>query len=300
MIGRALAVVALCVGLLALPAAAQAAAPTNLRVTDLRASGATLTWTAPPGDVYGYSIVNLLDPFVNNGVGWSFTSPGEADLQPQTRYRLAVRATFIVDGNLVDSPLSSPVEFTTPADTTAPAAPTLRHFSHTTTSVQVGWTGGEDDVGVDAFVITNGSRTWTIPAWQQWWTTLDGLETNRTHTFTVRARDAAGNVSPPSNEVAVLIENVAPSAPQNLRVENGRLAWDPSTDNSGTVVGYRIFFEDTLLAGTTGTSGPLQVEDPVDMELVPPSGTRHTYTVRAVDPSGNASSPSNAVTVVVP
>jgi endoglucanase len=145
------------------PASAAAAAPTNLRVTDVRASGATLTWTAPAGgrEVYGYNLVNLNSPYVNNGVGWSFTTTGEAELEPNTSYRIAVYATY-TDGG--ESQKTTAVAVTTPRDTTPREPPQLRHTNHTATSVSLGWMAGSDDVGVDSFVISNGSRTWTRPA----------------------------------------------------------------------------------------------------------------------------------------
>jgi Fibronectin type III domain len=299
---RAASIGGLIAGLLVVPAAAEAAAPTNLRVTDVRASGVTLTWTAPAGDVYGYSIVDLGNPAVNNQVGYSFTTTGDAErLTPQTTYRLAVRATFVENGSMVDSPLSRPVTVTTRADTTPPAPPSLRHSGHTATSVSLAWMSGADDVGVEEFVISNGSRTWTRPAWQQWWTDLTGLETNRTHTFTLRGRDAAGNLSAPSNPVSVAIENVPPSAPRNLRLSGGELQWDLSTDDSGAISGYRIFVDgDPFPLNTVfGPPAPLQVWDDSLMEFLPRSGT-HTYTAKAFDSSGNESAPSNALSVVVP
>src|SRR2546423_7468837 len=130
---------------------------------------------------------------------------------------------------------------TTTGDSTPPTAPTAYESFHTTTSIQVGWWNTTDDVGIDTFLITDGTQTWESPAWQQWWRTLDGLATNRTYTLTVRARDAAGNVSAPSNPVSVFIENTPPTPPRNLRVENDRLVWDPATDNSGTITRYSVF-----------------------------------------------------------
>jgi hypothetical protein len=294
---RLVAIVAAAMAVLTLPSVAAAAAPSGLRVVETRASGATLTWRAPSGTrpVYGYNLLDLGNPAVNNGVGFSFETTGEATLQPNTTYRIAVVATY-VDGG--ESERSTPVTVTTPRDTTAPTAPTAYEQMHTATSVSLGWHGTTDDVGVESFVVSNGSITRTFPAWQQWWQAVTDLPTNRTHTFTVRARDAAGNLSPPSNAVSVLIEDVPPTAPRNLREGGQGLVWDAATDNVG-VVGYLVFVDgdSNPLFSVFGTTAPLQVFDDSEMDNFPEPGL-HTYTVRARDASGNLGPPS-ALTVLV-
>ena len=178
-------------------------------------------------------------------------------------------------------------------------APTAQIFAHTATSVQIGYS--TSDLTVDAFVISDGSKTWESPAWQQWWRTLTDLPTNKTYTFTVRARNSAGAVSPPSNPVSVFIENTPPTPPQNVRVESGHLAWDPATDNAGTISRYTVFVDGVArVRGRMGTgTAQLQVLDPVTGRPTPGSGT-HVFTMKATDSSGNVSGPSNAVTVQIP
>jgi Fibronectin type III domain len=301
MFARTVLVAAACFCALAVPAAAQTAAgPTNLRVTDVRASGATLTWDAPDGEVYGYGIHDVDAPDTGNQVGWSFTTTGEASLEPGTRYRLAVRALLIDDGELVDSRFSNVVTVTTPPDTTPPTAPSARAEGQTATSAGLAFSGSTDDVGIDEWVISDGSRTWTQPVWMQWRFTATGLATNRTHTLTVRARDAAGNLSPPSNALTFELEDQPPTAPTNLRVEGDQLVWDASTDNVA-VVDYLVFVDGDPqeFEVTRSTRAPLRFcDDDVNPTFCFPSlGEPHTYVVRARDRSRNLSPPSEPLVV---
>ena len=80
-------------------------------------------------------------------------------------------------------------------------------------------------------------------------------------------------------------DRTAPTTPGNFRVTGvtpyfAQLAWDPSTDNSGSVR-YQITVSNgestTLPNGTTTHSWFLA------------AGYRYTFTIRAIDPSGNRS-----------
>lgn len=303
MLGRRLFVVAACLGALVVPAAAQGAAagPTNLRVTEVRASGATLVWDAPAGSaqVYGYSIQDLDAPETTQ-VGWSFATSGTATLRPRTTYRLAVLAQLIVDGQIVDSAFSNTVTVTTPPDTTPPTAPVARAEGQTATTATLSFSGSTDDVGVDAWVVSDGTRTWTQPVTMPWRFAATGLETNRSHTLTVRARDAAGNLSPPSNALTFELENQPPTAPTNLRVEGDDLVWDASTDNVA-VAEYLVFVDGDpeLFENSRTTRVPLRFCEPDgDPAFCFPSlDEPHSYVVRARDPSRNISAPSEPLIV---
>jgi hypothetical protein len=299
MLGRCLFVVTAFLATLAVPAVAQGAAagPTNLRVTEVEASGATLAWDAPAGgaQVYGYGIDDLDAPATGNQVGWSFTTTGTATLRPRTTYRLAVRALLIVDGQLVDSAASNTVTVTTPPDTTPPTTPFARAEGQTATTATLSFVGSTDDVGIDTWVVSDGTRTWTQPVWMPWRFAATGLETNRSHTFAVRARDAAGNLSPQSNALRFELENQPPTAPTNLRVEGDELVWDASTDNVA-VVEYLVFVDGDPepFEITRPTRAPLRFcDDELNPTFCFPSlDEPHSYVVRARDSSRNLSPPS--------
>jgi hypothetical protein len=300
MLRRSLLVVTACLGALAAPAAAQGApaGPTNLRVVEMRASQATLAWDAPSGaEVYSYFI---RDVDAGYDVGSSFITTGTARLRPRTTFRLSVRAWLIVDGIIVESRSSNVITLTTPPDTTPPSTPDARPEMQSATSVSLNFGGSKDDVGIDTWVISDGTRTWIQSSGATWRFSVGGLETNRTHTFTVRARDAAGNTSPPSNPVTFAIENQPPTAPANVRVEGENLAWDAATDNAG-ILGYLISVDGEPFAETHAnrTFAHLRFcDDPFSPTFCFPSlDEPHTYVVRARDTSRNVGPPSEPLVV---
>ncbi|MFB4307211.1 glycosyl hydrolase family 18 protein [Actinomadura sp. GTD37] len=87
-------------------------------------------------------------------------------------------------------------------DAEAPAAPSgLRSTGKTATSVSLAWNAATDNVGVTGYDVYNGgakaaSTTGTGA-------TIGGLSAKTAYTFTVKARDAAGNTSPASASVSV-------------------------------------------------------------------------------------------------
>lgn len=86
-------------------------------------------------------------------------------------------------------------------DTQAPTAPTNLSVTGTTSSsVSLSWTASTDNVGVTGYDVYNGaslavSVTGTTA-------TVTGLAASTTYTFTVKAKDAAGNVSAASSSVS--------------------------------------------------------------------------------------------------
>ncbi len=87
-------------------------------------------------------------------------------------------------------------------DTQAPTAPTnLSSANITTTSVDLSWSASSDNVGVTEYqVLQNGSVLGTVTGTSA---NVTGLTPATTYTFTVKAVDAAGNVSAASNAISV-------------------------------------------------------------------------------------------------
>ena len=87
-------------------------------------------------------------------------------------------------------------------DTTPPSAPgNLRSTGTTSNSVSLAWNAATDNVGVTGYqVYRNGNLVTTVTGTTY---TDTGLSPSTTYTYTVRARDAAGNVSGNSNQISV-------------------------------------------------------------------------------------------------
>ncbi|MEU3076603.1 glycosyl hydrolase family 18 protein [Streptomyces laurentii] len=184
-------------------------APGTPRATAVTVRTATLDWTpATAGDhpVTGYEILSR-GAVVGTASSTSGTVTG---LAPATAYTFTVRAKD-TRGNT--GPESPPVTVTTvdPAsDPNPPTAPgNLRSTGVTSSSVSLAWNAATDDKGVVAYdVYKAGALTRTVPG-DTTSVTVSGLGPANPYTFTVRARDAADNASPPSNALTVTTADLA-------------------------------------------------------------------------------------------
>lgn len=86
-------------------------------------------------------------------------------------------------------------------DTTAPTAPTLAASGTTSTSTNLSWSGATDNVAVTGYDVYQGASLIGSTASTSY--TVTSLSPSTTYTFSVRAKDAAGNVSSSSNSVNV-------------------------------------------------------------------------------------------------
>ncbi|GGS07935.1 hydrolase [Streptomyces aureoverticillatus] len=168
------------------------------------------------------------------------------------------------------------------------------------TSVHVMWnrtTGGADISGYDVY--RGATRVERVPA-DRHMVDITGLKPAATYTFSVRARDADGNVSPDSKKLTVTTpaaakaDREAPSRPRALRgeAEGGRaatLAWGASKDDRG-VASYEIYQGTSKIHSVGGGT-----TDTLITGLRP--GTTYTFTVKARDAADNFSAASPAVRV---
>jgi len=199
-------------------------------------------------------------------------------------------------GNVSASSASASATTLSPPDATAPSVPIgLSATGASTSQIDLSWTASTDNVGVTGYqIFRGGSQISTATA-----TTYSdtGLTASTTYTYSVRAMDAAGNLSAPSASVSASTlappDTTAPTTPTNVVVAAQsssviRLSWNPATDNVG-VVGYKIYRNASQIGTVTGTSysdAGLSVS------------TSYSYAVAAYDAAGNTSAPSTSAAAV--
>ena len=279
-------------------------APTGLTPTAISSTRIDLSWTAATDNVAvtGYRVERC------QGAGctsWAqvgtptTTSFSNTGLTASTTYRFRVRAVDAA-GNLGAYSAIATGTTPTPADTTAPSAPTgLTATPAAPTQVNLSWTASTDNVGVTGYRVERcqgaGCTSWAQVGTPTATTYGDtGLSASTTYRYRVRAVDAAGNLSAYSAIATATTpaapDTAAPSVPAALTataaVGQVALSWTASTDNVA-VTGYRV--ERCQGSGCTdfaqvGTPGGTSYTD------TPLAGsTTYRYRVRAADAAGNLS-----------
>ncbi|MFT3912979.1 MAG: hypothetical protein QM704_02500 [Anaeromyxobacteraceae bacterium] len=172
------------------------------------------------------------------------------------------------------------------ADLVPPTPPTVVQARSTSeTSVALSWSGAADAGGVVGYDVVRGGLVVATPDSPR--TADSGLLAGRTYCWTIRARDAAGNVSKDSAEACATVRDqtppapppglvAAPAAPDRLAV-----GWQAAVDNVG-VDHYEVLRDGKLILRTAATK-----LTGTEAGLVP--STSYCYTVVAVDAAGNRS-----------
>lgn len=200
-------------------------------------------------------------------------------------------ATITVAGD-VNAVKTVPV--TVGPDTQPPAPPGYITINNRTdTSVTISWVASTDNIGVTGYYIYNGSTQIGSTASTSY--TINGLTPSTTYTFTIKATDAAGNISTGSSKTITTDppnDQTPPSAPvlsvKGKSDQTASLTWSAATDNVG-VTNYRTYRDSTRI-----TTLPPENLSYTATGLAP--NTTYTFSVHALDAAGNAT-PSNSVTV---
>lgn len=183
-------------------------------------------------------------------------------------------------------------------DTTPPTAPgNLRATGTTTTSVSLTWDASTDNVGVTGYEVYRGGTRVGTPTGTTF--TDSGLTASTTYSYTVKAKDAAGNLSAASNQI-----NATTQAASNETVMQAYVtgySWFDNTPPGSATISHPVLHQ---TAGGTGTyADPITVAVGHDLStgqdvLDWPAGTRfyipnlRRYFI-VEDTCGDGSTPEN-------
>jgi chitodextrinase len=218
-------------------------------------------------------------------------------LSASTTYSYTVQA-FDAAGNA--SAQAPAVILTTPAvlDTVAPSTPIgLVATAVSASRINLSWSASTDNVAVTGYrVFRNGALLVSLGNVTAYQDSLLGAGT--THLYTIRAFDAAGNISGLSAAVSATtaaLDTTPPTTPTGLSANavspsQINLNWSASTDNDA-VAAYRVYRDGVLVASVTTTSYQ-------ELSLSP--STTYTYNVDARDAAGNVSGLSAPFTESTP
>jgi uncharacterized repeat protein (TIGR02543 family) len=212
--------------------------------------------------------------------GWSGAASGTSN-----------PVTVTVDG---DKTLTA--NFAAAKDITPPSVPSNLSWAMDGMTVTLSWGAATDDTGVVGYDLYFGS--FFLGTFPETSVAMIGFKSGTPYNFTVKARDAAGNVSVASNQTTVLIygdppDTTPPSTPSSLKTtsvtsSSVSLSWTASSDNVGVVV-YQVYRDGMVVSTITSPRATL-----TGLSM----GTSYTFAVTALDAAGNVSPLSAPLTVM--
>lgn len=211
-----------------------------------------VTWNVAGTTANGVNCANVdILWTTNNGASWTTLFAGTPNDGTEnvtipntatTSGRIMVKGTNHIFFDINNANIT--VTAGTP-DATAPTAPTNLVASGTTSSsTNLSWTAATDNVGVSGYDIYSGSTLLGSTATTSY--TVSGLSASTTYSFTVKAKDAAGNVSAASNTVSVTttVATISYCASQGNSTADekiGRVAIGSINNASTGTAGYENF-----------------------------------------------------------
>ncbi|MFE5321461.1 fibronectin type III domain-containing protein [Paenibacillus sp. NPDC056579] len=255
-----------------------------VKVDSWTGSSITISWTASTDNIaaIGYEIF-----MGSSRVGSVYGEPLKytiTDLNANTSYTLTVKA---IDGAGNYSESSNSVSAST--DATPPLPPASVFVTNrTATSAELNWSASSDNIGIASYnIYREGYQPILIAtvAGTSLNYTVSGLGENLKYTFSVRAKDAAGNISEPTH-VVVNTDVKPPSIPNVYVFERAAnrvgIKWFESYDNMG-VTNYDIYNGSTLVTSLPRTARNYTLTGLIE-------NTTYSISVKARDEAGNVSS----------
>ncbi|SDH02377.1 fibronectin type III domain-containing protein [Chitinophaga filiformis] len=177
----------------------------GVTVTPVSETQLTLNWNDKPNPQNNETAFEIYRS-TTSGSGYKLVAKVPANvlvfadqgLASNTKYYYVIRP---VNANGA-APVSAEASGTTETDSQAPTSPrNLTVTSTSSSSVSLSWTAATDDIGVSAYdVYVNNQKSYTVDATQLTMVAY-ALTEKQVYNFYVIAKDAAGNPSPPSNQV---------------------------------------------------------------------------------------------------
>lgn len=270
-------------------------APSNVVASGTSSTQIDVSWQASTDNVAvaGYNIYRN-GTKVTNVTGLKYSDTG---LTPETAYSYSVEAYDAAGNKSTMSSLATASTLKSP-DQTDPSTPSsLTATAKSPTQVALSWKASSDNVGVTSYLVLRNNAVIATTSGTTY--TDSTVVANTTYSYTIVAKDAAGNVSATSSAVSVKTPNpadiAAPNVPTGLLAiapsqNQVNLTWAPSTDNIA-VAGYNIYRGGAKIATSTTTSFG-------DGTVV--ANTSYSYTVSAYDGAGNTSAQSASAIVKTP
>jgi chitodextrinase len=266
--------------------------PTNLQVSNVNETSFDLSWDASSDNagigayqVYRDNLPETVNQ--NNYLTINGLSCGKS-------YNFFIIAVDI-NNNLSDTSTVETFSTSECSDVMPPTAPAGLTTSHIEqNSVHLNWLPSNDNVAVTAYNVYLNNLFET--AFFSTNGTIYGLDCGTTYTITVKARDAAGNLSDADTiefTTVACIDDQSPSKPTGLSIKNTtqtsvEIQWVKSTDNIA-VTGYNVFINNAFHATLNDTS--ITIDNLA-------CGTTYHITLLAFDAEGNMSQESDVLVLV--
>ena len=207
-----------------------------------------------------------------------------ADVWNNVRYATIDGSGNIIPGALISCSSTGIVCPSGGGDTTPPTAPsTLTATAVSSSQINLSWTASTDNVGVTGYQVFRGGTQVGTPTGTSFSDT--GLTASTAYSYTVKAIDAAGNLSANSNTASATTQAGAPAPTATLSAnptsitsgQSSTLTWSSTNATSCTGSGFTA----------SGTSGSTSVSPTVTT----------TYSISCTGAGGTSPAASATVTV---